>query len=52
MTRRMTSAAKPSPLRMSCGFSSEKLLKSGSTMLNAGSVPLSASVKNCWAVLR
>ncbi len=31
MTRLITSSAKLSPLRMSCGFSSEKLRKSGST---------------------
>ena len=47
MTRLMTSEAKLSPFWMSCGFSSEYTLKSGSTMLTAGSVPLSASVKNC-----
>ena len=35
----MTSAAKLSPLRMSCGFSSEYASKSGSTMLKPGSVP-------------
>src|SRR6201999_85088 len=47
MTRLMTSAAKLSPLRMSCGFSSENTSKSGSTMQNPGSVPASASAKNC-----
>ena len=41
MTRLITSEAKLSPFRMSCGFSSEYALKSGSTMLKAGSVPLS-----------
>ena len=46
MTRLMTSAAKDSPLRMSCGFSSEYVSKSGSTMLTAGSLPASASAKN------
>jgi len=55
MTRLITAAAKLSPLRMSCGFSSEKLRKSGSTMLNAGRLPASASAKNCsmlrtWAM--
>ncbi len=46
MTRLITSAAKLSPLRMSCGFSSEKLRKSGSTMQNDGRLPESASAKN------
>ena len=46
MTRLITSAAKLSPLLMSCGFSSEKLRKSGSTMQNEGSRPESASAKN------
>jgi len=39
----MTVAAKRSPNWMSCGVSSEKSTKLGSTMLNAGSVPSAAS---------
>ena len=55
ITRLITSAAKLSPFRMSCGFSSEKVRKSGSTMQNDGSRPESASAKNCsrlrtWAM--
>jgi len=46
MTRLITSAAKLSPLWMSCGFSSENSSKAGSTRLKAGSVPASASAKN------
>ena len=46
MTRLTTSAAKDSPLLMSCGFSSEYSSKSGSTIDTAGSVPAAASAKN------